>query len=216
MKTLAESFLTKEEQEQISSCVQEQEKITSGEIVPMIVSASHSYPLAPITGGTLFALPFSLVLTRLLGDAFWIGPDNMWLFLSLFVVLFTAAYQAIKRSLALKRHFLLPDRAASEVREAAVSAFFTEKLYQTKAANGILLYISVLERRVWILADSGINEKIDTNRWQGIVDQVTTGIRKNRSCEAICEAISEIGTILKEHFPIETDDKDELHNLIIR
>ena len=111
MKTLAQSFLTKHEQEKISSCVHQQEKETSGEIVPLIASASHSYPLAPVVGGVLCALPFSLALTRLVGSYLWIGQDNMWLFLVLFSILFTMAYQCIKRSLHLKRLFLLSDRS---------------------------------------------------------------------------------------------------------
>ena len=115
----------------------------------------------------------------------------------------------------LKRRFLLPARAEKEVEAGAIQAFFTEKLYRTSAQNGILLYISVFERRVWILADSGINEKIGQEQWQEIVDAVTSGIRKKRQAAAICEAVKRIGSILKEFYPYEKDDRDELHNLII-
>jgi len=95
-------------------------------------------------------------------------------------------------------------------------SFFTEKLYKTKAENGILLYISVLEQRVWVLGDRGINEKIDRQRWQDIVSLVTDGVKNKQQCEAICAAITRIGEILEQQFPIEPDDKNELHNLIIR
>ena len=89
-------------------------------------------------------------------------------------------------------------------------------MHRTRAENGIILFISVFERRVWILGDRGINEKIAPDYWQRIVDQVTRGIKGGRQCEAICSAIENIGDILAEHFPIESDDRDELHNLIIR
>jgi putative membrane protein len=103
-----------------------------------------------------------------------------------------------------------------EVREAAITAFFSEKLYKTKDENGILLFISVFERKVWILADSGINAKIDQERWLGLVELMTKGIKEDRQSEAICEAIRQVGDILKEHFPIQPDDNNELRNLIIR
>lgn len=182
----------------------------------MVVSESHSYPLAPVTGATFIALPTSLLATRLIGSHFWIGPDNMWLFVACFLLFFMTAHQLVKRLPRLKRLFLSPQRAEEEVCQAATTSFFTEKLYKTKAENGILIYISVFERRVWILADSGINEKIPQERWQELVDFVSDGVRNERRCEAICEAVSRIGTILAEYFPIEKDDKNELHDLIIR
>jgi len=215
-QTLAQSFLTPEEQDNITSCVKRMEKQTSGEIVPMIVSESHSYPLASVTGAVFISLPTALFITRLIGSHFWIGPDNMWLFLVCFSTLYTLSYLLVKHTSWLKRMFLSPSRADEEVREAATTAFFTEGLYRTQAENGILLYISVFERRVWILADSGINEKIPTTQWQEIVDLVTTGVKNNNQCEAICTAVTKIGEILTEFFPIGDDDKNELHNLIIR
>ena len=44
----------------------------------------------------------------------------------------------------------------------------------------MLIYISVLERRVWILGDHGINARIQPNRWQELVDRLTLGIREGR------------------------------------
>ena len=216
MKTLAQQFLTPEEQQRITQCVHGAEKLTSGEIVPMVSSESHTYPLSPIIGGTFFALPGALLAARIVGKSLWIGPDNMWLFLVSFIVIFIPAFQLIKRLSWLKRLFLLPKRADEEVRDAALTAFYTEKLYKTKDENGILLYISVFERRVWILADSGINEKISHDHWSELVGVVTDGIKANRQCDAICEAITRIGEILSDAFPIKQDDTDELHNLIIR
>ncbi len=215
MTTLAQSFLTLEEQQKITRCVQDAEKKTSGEIVPMIVSESHRYPLAAVSGATFISLPTALLATRLLGSHFWIGPDNMWLFLTCFIPLYIAFHPLVQNVSWLKRRFLSPKRADEEVKAGAVQAFFRQRLYRTKAQNGILLYISVFEHRVWILGDAGINEKIPQEQWQEIVDTVINGIKKNRQAEAICESITRIGTILQEFFPYSEDDKDELHNLII-
>ncbi len=216
MKPLAQQFLTEEEQRTVTKAVQTAEKTTSGEIVPMIVSESHSYPVAPIVGGVFFGLPTALLSARLFGGLLWLGTDNMWLFLIFFSLYYGLAYFAVKRVPALKRLFLSSARADLAVQEAAAAAFFGEALHNTKDANGILLYISVFERRVWVLGDRGINEKIDPQSWQEIVDLVSHGIRQGSPCRAICDGIERIGTILREHFPIEADDKNELHNLIIR
>ena len=216
MKTLAQQFLSVEEQKRITEAVQAAEKLTTGEIVPMVVSDSHTYPVAPIVGGVFFGLPLALLSARLFGAMLWLGSDNMWLFLAFFIVYYAFGYQAVKRLPGLKRYFFSSARADLAVQEGAAAAFFKESLHDTKAANGILLYISVFEQRVWVLGDRGINEKIEQQTWQEIVDLVTRGIKEGRRCKAICEAVERIGQVLQQHFPIEEGDKDELHNLIIR
>ncbi len=216
MKTLAQKFLSEDEQRHINEAVQKAEKLTSGEIVPMVVSESHVYPVAPIVGGVFFGLPTALLSARLFGGLLWLGTDRMWLFLAFFVLYYFVAYQTVRRIPGLKRFFMSAQRADLAVQEGAAASFFNESLHDTRDANGILLYISVFEHRVWILGDRGINEKIDPQTWQEIVDLVTLGIKEGRACQAICQAIERIGEVLQEFFPIQPDDKNELHNLIIR
>ncbi|MDO8946240.1 MAG: hypothetical protein Q7U88_03670 [Desulfocapsaceae bacterium] len=216
MQTLAQRFLTEAEQNRISTLVQQMEQQTSGEIVPMVVSASHSYPSAMIFGATLLALPFSLVLMPLVSTFFWLGSQNIWIFIALFMALYGIFYGMVQRFTWLKRLFLSRKQVEAEVQEAAITSFFTEKLYKTKDENGILIFISILERKAWVLADSGINAHIDQEQWQEIIGLITRGIKEKRQCEAICEAIIEIGRQLKKHFPVQDNDINELHNLIVR
>ena len=213
--SLAEKFLTAAEQQNITDVVQEMERTTSGEIVPMIVSRSHDYPMATVTCCVSMALPLSLLLTNVIGARIWIGPQNMWFFLGVFTILYIMLYPLITRSDQLKHFFLNRKQAAKEVEDAALSAFYRQKLHKTRDANGILLYISVMEKMVWILADTNINAKIDQKEWDSIITEITTGIKAGQSAKAICQAVQSIGHILHRHFPVQKDDQDELHNLII-
>jgi putative membrane protein len=215
MKSLAELFLTKEEQDKITLAVQRAEKTTSGEIVPMVVTKSDEYPLAALVCSASFAIPLSLLLTVVIGQRIWIGPENMWLFLALFSLTFLPLYFLVYRTDRLKYYFLNQGHVENQVSKSALAAFYSQGLYKTAADNGILLYISVLEKKVWILADSGINSRISQTTWDEIVDQLTDGIKQTNQCQAICSAIQSIGEILQEHFPYENDDTNELHNLII-
>lgn len=215
-KTLAQKFISIAEQQKITDVVQEMERITSGEIVPMIISRSHDYPLAAVTCSTSIALPLALLLTNLIGARFWIGSQNMWLFLGLFVVFYALLYPIAIRSDRLKYFFLNRKQVAKEVEKGALAAFYHERLHQTKDFNGILLYISVMERVVWILADTNINAKINQKEWDSIIADLTSGIKAGNPAESICEAVRRIGHILHCHFPYQKDDKDELHNLLIR
>lgn len=216
METLAQQFLTEAEQKKISALVQQMEQQTSGEIVPMVVSASHSYPTAMIVGATVLALPLSLLLMPVVGGLFWLGSHNVWIFIALFTVFYGIFYGLVHRFSGLKRLFLSRSQVEAEVEKAAMNNFFTERLYKTRDANGILIFISILERKVWVLADGGINARIDPGQWQSIIDLITQGIKEKQQCTAICAAIVQIGELLKTHFPIEDNDINELHNLIVR
>lgn len=216
MQTLSEKFLTKTEQQRVTKAVQIAERTTSGEIVPMIVSQSHAYFMAAASCAVSFALPAALLLTHFIGGLFWLGPQNMWLFLGFFFLLYFAFLRFTMNTGQLRYYFLNRNQVDQEVRDGALAAFFSEQLYKTRDNNGILIYVSVLEKRVWILADNGIDNKIDQKEWDSVVEELTTGIKNGQSCDALCSAVLEVGQILQTHFPYKKDDTDELHNLIIR
>ena len=215
MKDLAKNFLTDDEHSRVSSAVKAAEKLTAGEIVVMIISASYQYPLAIVIGAAAFALPLALIFTPTAGAWLWIGGQNMWLFLGFLTVFFILFHEIIKRIPWLKRFFISRKEIDDEVEEAAITNFFDQGLYRTRDQTGVLVLISVFERRVWVLADRGINTKVSESQWDDIVKMITDGIKQKRPADAICEAVEKIGELLKTHFPIKPDDTDELKNLII-
>ncbi len=215
MPDLASKYLTPGDLERIDEAVQAVEKETSGEIVCLIQSSSYHYPMASVIGATAMALPLSLAATPLLGAWLWLGSNNMWLFLSIFAVCFPGFYLLVNHAAWLKRHFISRHEMDEEVQESAVSGFFQHGLYHTRQATGVLLLISVFERRVWVLADHGIHAKIPQQQWQSVVDIVTSGFRTEQPAESICEAVHTIGRLLRDHFPVRQDDVNELTNVIV-
>ena len=216
MKDLAKQFLSDTDRQKVRAAVKEAEKHTSGEIVPMVVSASYRYPMANVIGAAALALPISLLLTPFVGGRLWVGTQNMWLFLGFLILLFVVFHELVKRTYWLKRWFISQREIDEEVEEAALTGFFREGLYHTREETGVLLFISVFEHKVWVLADRGINEKVNPGQWDDIVNIIVDGIKQKHPAESICEAVEKIGDLLKKHFPIGPDDTDELKNLIVR
>lgn len=216
MKNSARNFLTENEQNTVTRAVQEAELTTSGEIVPMIVSASYDYPKARFLAALLYSLPIALVVPHVLSTYLWLDPNNVYFFLCFMAPLFLIINQLIIIYPQLAKLFISKEEMELEVREEAVKSFFEENLYATRDANGILVFISVFEKKVWILADYGINNKIDPQSWASLVDDLTAKIGSGERCAALCRTISQVGKILQEHFPYKRDDTDELHNLIIK
>ncbi len=218
MKNLAIKFLTEEEKREIETCVKEVEKNTSGEIVPLVVSASYHYPMSNMIGALIFGLLISVVLTLVFSiRKSWGGVTalDLWLFPAVFAVSFLLFHELIKRISWLKRIFITKAEINEEVEEAALTSFYRNGLNNTRDRTGILIFISVFERRAFVLADEGINAKVDTGVWQEIVGTVVQGIRQRRQAQGICRAVRRCGDLIRKAFPIKSDDTDELDNLIV-
>lgn len=205
----ASEFFTKEEREKIEATVKAAESKTSGEIVPMVVEQSYEYPRAELIGGGTLALATGLLVS-------WaVGGESIWWFLPVFLVGFFVFQQVIHKQPNLKRKLINPDELTEEVKEKAMVSFIEQGLHETRDKTGILILISLFERRVQVLADSGINKKVPEHTWEEIVETITKGLKTGNACTATCQAVERCGELLQEHFPRKHDDTDELPNLII-
>lgn len=93
--------------------------------------------------------------------------------------------------------------------------FFELGLDHTRDNTGILIMISLAERRVVVRASETINEFYDKETWQAIVDTVIEGIKNNDPASGICSAIEKCGIILSRRFPIKSDDVNEISDEIV-
>lgn len=208
-KLAAEAFLSEAEKDRIKAAVKAVEKRTRGEIVPMVVDESYTYPRAEMVGAGFFALALGVILSW----AF--GHSSVWAFLPVFLLAYLPFKLLIRQWSSLKRWLISPDEMSEEVEERALVAFIKNGLHQTREGTGILILLSLFERRVYVLADHGINQEASRETWEKVVQMVTTGIRQQRGCEALCEAIAFCGDLLAEKFPPRDDDTNELPNLIV-
>jgi putative membrane protein len=56
---------------------------------------------------------------------------------------------------------------------------------------------------------------VSKDQWDKIIRMITDGIKQKNQAAAICQAVKEAGQLLKTHFPIRSDDQNELKNLIV-
>jgi len=200
----ADRFFTAEEKERLKATTQEVESQTIGEIVVMVVDRSDRYVEAEILGGVLVASLISLILTLLYFHG------TVWSYVPLSFLLFFPCRLLFIRMEALKRLLIGVRRKEEAVRLRAEQAFFEKGLYKTKKNTGVLFFLSLLERKIWVLADKGIYEKMDQETLNRFADEVSRGIKEGRACEVLSQAIQGIGVLLSRHFPIAPDDTDEL------
>jgi putative membrane protein len=205
----ARKFFTKEEREKIRNATLEAESGTIGEIAIAIVDQSSRYHEAELLGGIFMGSAASLILSAL----FFHG--SLWSFIPLSFLFFFPCHLLFKAVPALKRMFVGPKRMAKAVRERALRTFYEKGLYKTKESTGALFFLSLLERKVWVLADKGILSRIHQPTLNKFADMVSQGIRAGRAADALCEAIVEFGAVLAGHYPAKDNPKDELPDEII-
>jgi putative membrane protein len=215
MRDPVKTFLREAELEQIETCVREAELATRGEIVVMVAPSSHHYPVAGLRGAAAFSIPAAVVLARTVGPVVWAGPHDLWIFLGIFFPLFFLCRLVVMRLPRLKRLFVSEKEMDHDVREAATIHFFLKGLFRTREENGVLIYLSVFEGKVWVMGDRGVDAAAPAGFWQGIVDEVVAGIREGRPAAAICAAVGRIRRLLEEKFPVAASDTNELPNLIV-
>jgi len=200
--------ITQAERDKISQAVLEAEKHTTGEIVPMIVTQSDDYSGARwrlAVAGALFS--------GFLAYFFLADYDPVWMLYAQIPGLYIG--YALGNFGVLLRPFMLEEKIDEEVKQRALQAFYEHNLHATKDRTAILIMVSLLERRVEILADAGINSKVSKDTWQGIVSDMITCIKTNDLSEGFCIAVSECGDILAKDFPGNRDNPDEVSNKLI-
>jgi putative membrane protein len=205
----SEKFFTPEERERIRLAVTSAEASTSGEIATMVVARSDGYREAVVLGTVLGAGLMALVIAIVSQHV------TIWSYLPLTFLFFLPVRWLIVRFPLLQRPFITGRRLHEAVQERALRAFYEKGLYRTREETGILIFISLFERKVWILGDRGINARIPPASWQQLAQTLTTGIREGRACQALCAVIERCGEELSRHFPREVSDINELQNEIL-
>jgi len=112
---------------------------------------------------------------------------------------------------------LIPRGAAGEsVERRALELFASRGLTRTRDRTGMLILVSELERRVVILGDRGIHERVGDSGWREHVDHVIAAIRRGQAAQGLLDVIERLGAAHAELNPRRSDDTNELPDEIVR
>ena len=128
---------------------------------------------------------------------------------------FAAGSALASRLPALRLPFISKKELEEEVQRAARATFMSSRIRRTAGATGILLFVSFYERRVVVLPDDAILDKLPGFDWGKLCAAIVSGLKANRPTEALEQAIASCGEILGGPLPRQDDDKDELKNELI-
>jgi len=103
-----------------------------------------------------------------------------------------------------------------DVMDRAREVFILLEMHKTNARNGVLFYIGVRDKSFAIFGDNGINNAVANDFWSCTRDVVIEHFKQQKFKEGLIAGILRAGDQLKQIFPSQTDDKNELSNEISR
>ncbi len=105
---------------------------------------------------------------------------------------------------------LLPLLRGVNSRARALDIFSQLRVWDTEQNNGVLIYLLLAEHRVEIVADRGINEKLDPAVWQKICHDMQQSLHQGNYAKGVSTGIHEIDAYLVAHFPSRGARRNEL------
>ena len=111
---------------------------------------------------------------------------------------------------------LVPSRLKHKrVRARAVTSFKIGAERRTHGRTGVLIYLSLAERRAEIVADEAIAAKVSPEVWGAAMATLIGEIRAGHAAAGMIGAAAQVGAVLAEHFPRAEDDINELPDRLI-
>lgn len=108
----------------------------------------------------------------------------------------------------------IENHCKEEALERAAEVFYDLKMNCTAARNGILFYLAVKDHKFAIIGDEGINREVEHDFWNDIKDEMISNFKANKFAEGLIVGILKCGDKLKEYFPYQNDDVNELSDEI--
>ena len=203
--------------EAIEAAVRETEAHSAGEIVPYAVDHSDPYRDAAWMAGTLGSILAALAAALFyeVTDT-WVGHPTHWIG---FPALAGAAVGYLLGAAvpAVQRRLIPAGVMEHRVHQRALAAFVEQEVFRTRDRTGILLFVSLLERRAVVLADSGITARVAQDEWDAVVADIVAGMRRGEPGPALAAAIRRCAGLLATHgVARRPDDRDELSDELRR
>jgi uncharacterized membrane protein YgcG len=121
-----------------------------------------------------------------------------------------AAVAAAERRTSAQVRVHLERRCVGDPIAHATHVFHRLGMHRTRHRNGVLLFLSLGDRKFAIVGDHAIHDRVGHGFWDSVRDVLQAELRAGRMREGITAAVAEIGRALGAHFPDRPDDTNEL------
>lgn len=224
-------MLTDKERQEIAAAVAAAEARTSGEIYCVLAAQSSDYretPLVWAAGAALLGPALLLLLgIEVTAPAIVTG----WTAAQAGAAAEAAARAALIGAILLQaalfvlvglivawrpvRLFLTtPGLKRERVRQRAQELFLAKGVHETAERTGVLIYVSLAEHCVELVADEGIDAQVELGAWDSVVADLVKELRLRRPAKGLIEAAARCADILAGPFPPGRRNPNELPDAV--
>jgi putative membrane protein len=218
--------LSQTDHDQVTAAVTAAEAGTDGEIVTVVAAQSDAYHDVALHWAVLAMLLVLALLAAWPALSFWIharvgdawapaGPGELFTIALVLLALTFVLFRILLAWRPLRLILTPPSTKARRVRRRALALFRTAAEKRTRAATGVLLYLSLDEHRAELIADEAIHSKVAPELWGDAMADLVEEVKAGRPGAGMAKAVERIGAVLAEHFPRSSGDQNELPDRLI-
>lgn len=193
-------YFSDESLKQIEAKVHEIEAAAGIEVVPVFVPRSHHYPQTfwrlIVIALAVLILTFEIIQSRLSNT--WAEGQSVFLNTNLILGFELLLIFIFSNVFGLSKYLLHADEINQETLRNAHAEFLKHEVFKTKNRIGILIHVSLLEKKINIIADSGIYSKTKQEDWDSIAQFISLEFKKGNAVHAITRAIEMCGSLAKK------------------
>ena len=190
----------------VADCVKEIETATDAELVIIVRVRSGRYLHADYLFGFLvsFVVLLFLLFSPITFHPIWVPIDV--------ILAFAAGAFICSRSEFLRRLFSTEKYRTQAVRTAAAAMFYEAGIANTRAEMGVLIYLSLLERRLELIADRGVLRRVPSKEWNEEQFELHQ-IGSKPEPQSFLTAIRDFGKVLAKYVPATGKNPNELPDM---
>lgn len=217
-------MLSAGDQARVAQAVAAAEALSNGEIVTVVAGASDPYRDVALAWAVVLmllglaaaaALPGPLVRLIETATGGWSAatPGEFAAALTLLAVLLLGIGWLAFGRLGVR---VVPGAVRlARVRARALLLFRLAAEHRTRARTGVLVYLSLAERRAEIVADRAIADKVSAETWGEAMAALVAAAHDGRVGDGMVAAVEQVGAVLARHFPRSPNDINELPDRLI-
>jgi len=194
--------------EAVETAIAAAEQQTGAEIVPVVASVSGRYDRAEDLFGVCCALG-ALAVAWILGDAqAWTDGSTIGLGMALAAVVvgFIIGTVIATKLTVLRLPFISRAEMLEEVERRALETFQRQRVRDTANSSGVLIYVSLYEHLVKVIADDHAASKLPDHALDSICAAVVDGLKQGNADKGLVAAIAKTGEVLAHAIPPDTEN----------
>lgn len=187
----------------LAQAVREIENASDAEIVIVVRGRSGCYRHADYLCGALLAFGGLLfvLFSRFDFHSSWVPLDV--------ALLFILGSYISSRNDGIRRLLTTRSSRAKAARLGAAATFYEAGIANTHAENGLLIYLSLLEKQLEVFADRGVLKAVPAREWNHCVFELKQ-VANDPEPSMFVKAVRDLGSVLAEHLPATGENPNEL------